>query len=75
MKQYIRQEEIGRGAWSVVYKAFDDITGEVVAIKELIDEAGVPKREVTIGRKVTHRNVCRIHYSFVNENGSQCIVM
>src|SRR5258708_156245 len=75
MTRYVRQEEIGRGSWSVVYRAVDSETGEVVAIKELINEAGLPKREISLGRKVTHRNVCRIFHGFENEKGSFCIVM
>ena len=75
MSRYLRQEEIGRGSWSVVYKAVDDMNGDVVAIKELIDKAGLPKREIAIGRLITHPNVCRIYDYFVSENGSKCIAM
>ena len=75
MSRYLRQEEIGRGSWSVVYKAVDDMNGDVVAIKELIDKAGLPKREIAIGRLITHPYVCRIYDYFVSENGSKCIAM
>src|SRR5438105_207236 len=75
MTRYIRHEELGRGAWSVVYKAVDRMNGDVVAVKELIEEAGLPKRELATGRQVTHRNVCRIFDYFEGEDGSNCIAM
>ena len=75
MARYIRQEQIGHGSWSVVYKAMDSITGHVVAVKELIDEAGIPKQEITVGRQLTHRNVCPIFEYFEDENGSRCLAM
>ncbi len=75
MAPYTRQEEIGHGSWGVVYKAVDRITGDIVAVKELADQAGIPKREVSLGRKITHRNVCRIYECFEEDNGSRCIAM
>src|SRR5256885_16104409 len=75
MSQYVRQEKIGQGAWSTVYKGLDRMSGQVVAIKQLVPEAGVPKREVALGRRITHRNVCRIYDLFQAEDDSYCIAM
>src|SRR5437879_6278336 len=75
MSHYSRQEKIGQGARSTVYKGVDKITGEVVAIKQIVREAGFPRREVILGRQVTHKNVCRIFEYFTAEDVSICIAM
>ena len=58
----------GGGGMGNVYRVKDRESGEIIAIKVLKDEfAENPlmierlKREVNLSRRVTHRNVCRVH--------------
>ncbi len=67
-KRYDIRGELGRGGMGVVYKAWDRETDELVALKVLRGEIATDddalvrfKNEVRIARRVTHKNVCRIH--------------
>jgi serine/threonine protein kinase/class 3 adenylate cyclase len=60
--------QIGVGGAGMVYKVRDLETGEIVALKvlkpEVASNADVQenfKRELCLARKITHKNVCRIH--------------
>jgi serine/threonine protein kinase/outer membrane protein assembly factor BamB len=75
MPRYKLEDKIGRGSWSVVYKATDSMNGDIVAVKQFTGEAGIPKRELGIGRRITHRNVCRVFDYFVDDTGANCISM
>ena len=68
--------QIGTGGSGIVYKVRDLETGEIVALKILKPEiASDPdvqenfKRELCLARKITHKNVCRIH-EFNRVNGT-----
>src|SRR5579864_5160491 len=68
--------QIGTGGTGIVYKVRDLETSEIVALKVLKPEiASDPdvqenfKREMCLARKITHKNVCRIH-EFNRLNGT-----
>ncbi len=60
--------EAGHGSMGNVYKARDRETGEIVALKLLKPEIASDhammerfKNELLFARKITHKNVCRLH--------------
>src|SRR5258706_1763666 len=60
--------QVGTGGMGVVYKVRDLETDEIVALKILKPEIATDptvqenfKRELCLARKITHKNVCRIH--------------
>jgi serine/threonine protein kinase/class 3 adenylate cyclase len=68
--------QIGTGGTGIVYKVRDQETGEIVALKILKPEIATDpdvqenfKRELCLARKITHKNVCRIH-EFSRWNGT-----
>jgi class 3 adenylate cyclase len=72
---------IGTGGMGMVYKVRDLQTNEIVALKVLkpgmaSDPAmqEMLRKEVCLARKVTHKNVCRIH-EFNRSNGTASISM
>ena len=66
--RYDIESYVGRGGMGIVYRAFDRVLEETVAIKVLHGHAAGDERaarrfrsEIKLARRVTHRNVCRIH--------------
>ena len=66
--RYEIRREVGRGGMGVVYEALDRETGEVVALKVLRPEIVADtvamerfKNELRVARRITHKNVCRVH--------------
>src|SRR5262245_65082964 len=66
--RYDIESYVGRGGMGIVYRAFDRVLEETVAIKVLHGHAAGDARaarrfrsEIKLARRVTHRNVCRIH--------------
>jgi len=65
---------LGKGGMGVVYLAYDRVLEETVAIKVLRGHAAEDpstvrrfRSEIKLARRVTHRNVCRIHDYGVDE--------
>jgi predicted Ser/Thr protein kinase len=81
--RYDVQSFLGKGGMGMVYKAHDRLLEETVAIKVLRAEfANTPemlkrfKQEIKLARKVSHRNVCRIHeFDQDRDNGQRYISM
>ena len=68
--------QVGTGGMGVVYKVRDLETDEIAALKILKPEIATDpavqenfKRELCLARKITHKNVCRIH-DFSRSNGT-----
>jgi tetratricopeptide (TPR) repeat protein len=66
--RYLLIERLGKGGMGEVWKARDLELNQLVALKmirtELLEDPGLVERfkhEITLARKVTHRNVTRIH--------------
>jgi tetratricopeptide (TPR) repeat protein len=73
-------ERLGHGGMAVVYRARDLTLDVDVAMKVLPIDAGDPafedvQREVRLARKVTHRNVCRLHDVVIGDGIGCCITM
>src|SRR5271155_3828725 len=67
-QRYVILADAGHGSMGNVYKARDRETGEVVALKLLKPEIASDqtmmerfKNELLFARKITHKNVCRVH--------------
>src|SRR5262249_24283401 len=68
---------LGRGAMGTVYRLHDEKLGTDVALKLLrsTDDEADPSarafaRELKVGRRVTHPNVCRLHDAGQYEGGA-----
>ncbi|MEO6088401.1 MAG: serine/threonine-protein kinase [Umezawaea sp.] len=78
-------DKIGSGAMGVVWRAQDERLGRIVAVKQLLLQAGMDTREHDeaiqramregrIAAKLHHPNAIAV-YDVVEENGAPCLVM
>jgi predicted Ser/Thr protein kinase len=82
-ERYVVQARLGRGGMGTVYKAYDRVLEEDVALKvmradaDLDLESSLARRfrsEIRLARKIAHRNVCRI-YEYGEAGGHRFISM
>ncbi|HEY7410266.1 MAG TPA: serine/threonine-protein kinase, partial [Vicinamibacteria bacterium] len=66
--RYEIQATLGKGGMGMVFRAFDRVLEETVALKVLRSEVAMDpdiarrfRQEIKLARKVRHRNVCGIH--------------
>jgi serine/threonine protein kinase len=65
MENYLKLEKVGEGAYGVVYKARNNNTGEIIALKRIrltVEDEGVPStaiREISLLKTLSHPNVVR----------------
>ena len=74
LKSFTGFEELGRGAFGVVYRAKVKAEGEIVAIKEVNNIGTGAYKEVQILQNITHHNIIRFIATF-EENRKLYIVM
>jgi serine/threonine protein kinase len=82
-QRFVIRRFIGRGGMGEVYAAEDKVTGVMVALKTIRGEVNSDQRlcaafrkEVQLARRVTHKNVCRIHDLFehcLEQAGERCV--
>ncbi|MFI5184069.1 MAG: protein kinase, partial [Vicinamibacteria bacterium] len=66
--RYEVQRALGRGGMGTVYKAYDRVLEDTIALKVLRPEVARDpelawrfQAEIRLARKITHRNVCRVY--------------
>src|SRR3989338_6907265 len=63
---------IGRGSFGVVFKATEQATGTVVAIKKVLQDKRFKNRELQIMRLLSHPHIVQLKNSFyLNEKGDE----
>lgn len=64
--KYKKLEKIGEGTYGVVYKAKDNKTNEIFALKKIrlqAEEEGIPStaiREISLLKELQHKNIVRL---------------
>lgn len=64
---YVAKSVIGRGSFGIVYKAQVVETGEIVAIKKVLQDRRFKNRELQILTKLRHPTVVRLSHSFFSK--------
>jgi serine/threonine protein kinase len=79
--QYLLLDQIGEGATSVIFKARDTTTEQIVALKVLKQKAMAHarlsegfKREIKVGEKLRHPNVVEIYGAGVHEGWTYLVM-
>jgi cell division control protein CDC15 len=74
----VKFEVIGRGATSVVYKALNQKTGDIVAVKSLengCETANDVSFEIDLLKKIQHPNVIQMFGSFEHSKKGLLLIM
>lgn len=64
--RFVRTETLGEGTYGVVYKAKDQVSGEIIALKKIkleLEDEGIPStalREIAVLKTLRHPNVVRL---------------
>lgn len=79
--EFLRQEQLGNGPNSIVYKVKEKKTGKVFALKVIEDiglRSKLPKelfREITLLRNLNHDNIVKLHDVFLDSNPSSLLLV
>lgn len=78
IEKYKKLEKIGEGTYATVYKAVDETTGNLVALKEirLNPEEGAPStalREISFMRELSHPNIVKL-IEVIHTPHSLCLI-
>lgn len=76
-KRYIKQSNLGQGAFGLVYSAFDQETSKIVAVKCLTNKESIEsfKDELELLKKLHHPAIVPYIDSFTDSKGGLQIVM
>ena len=69
--RYTAERLIGNGSFGVVYQAVCAETGEVVAIKKVLQDKRFKNRELQITRMLNHCNVINLKHCFYSHDAKQ----
>ena len=62
---------VGSGSFGVVYKSKVNETGEVVAIKKVLQDKRYKNRELQILQELNHPNVLKLKHAFFQEESDE----
>lgn len=69
---YTDTKVIGNGSFGVVYQARLTTTGEMVAIKRVLQDKRFKNRELQIMRRLDHCNIVKLKYYFYTSGEKVC---